>query len=259
MPHEVLIVDTKPEVEDTTFIHLRVPLARFAKYPSDARVLSVAWTKVKPADYPSLRYLVNRSMGTEHIDHKAMQEAGVKVLQIGDYCSNAIAGYVIDRFGKHFPGVHRERIAVVGMGRVGRTVADLLARGPYIVQPIHHDDWEWDVMSTLRECAGVTLHLPLTSQSEMWLNMNRIRCLDGAVIVNTARARLIHNKALLWGLGAGHIRHAYLDVGRGEALRSHPQVHITPHVAHFTPASRALRAEMTVALLEEALDGIYTD
>lgn len=255
MPPEVLILDVTP-AEDADYISRQIPQAKFSRAPSDATIISVAWTNILPGEYPSLRCIVNRSMGRDHVDRVGLEAAGVKVLQIGDYCSDAIAAYVWERLSFGLPP--KSTICVVGLGRIGQRVASLL-RGRYRVVRLHHSDWEWDISTALHGCAGVTLHLPLTPQSRHWLNVDRARYLDNAVLVNTARAGLVVNKALVWGLSTGHIKRAYIDVGTSGMLMSHPQVEMTAHIAHLTPASKTRRAELTVALLEEALDEVHVD
>jgi phosphoglycerate dehydrogenase-like enzyme len=65
------------------------------------------------------------------------------------------------------------------------------------------------------------------------------RLRPAAVIVNTARLRLIDEQALIAALDAGAIAGAALDVLSSEpppsdhALRAHPRVVLTPHFTWF--------------------------
>jgi D-3-phosphoglycerate dehydrogenase len=75
----------------------------------------------------------------------------------------------------------------------------------------------------------------------------------GGFVVNTARGGIVDEAALVPALSSGHLAGAALDVFEveppmaGHALRDHPRVLVTPHVAGVTPGSLV---EMGVAAAE---------
>ena len=96
----------------------------------------------------------------------------------------------------------------------------------------------------------VTLHLAYTPESQGLISRALLeRMKPGAWFVNTARARLVDNAALVDLLRAGRIRGAALDVHESEpppadyVFRTLPNVLITPHIGYNTreAASNMLR------------------
>ena len=100
----------------------------------------------------------------------------------------------------------------------------------------------------------ISLHLALNDDTRGFLGAAEIaRTKPGVILINTARAALIDETALLDALRSGHIRHAGLDVFHAEPLRpDHPlaamdNVTLTAHAGF-----RTLEASMT--LLRRAID-----
>jgi D-3-phosphoglycerate dehydrogenase len=83
----------------------------------------------------------------------------------------------------------------------------------------------------------------------------------GAFVVNTARGGIIDEAALLAALEFGHIAGAGLDVfemeppAPGDALRGHPKVIATPHVAGVTDGSLINMGVMAAECIVAALTG----
>ena len=100
----------------------------------------------------------------------------------------------------------------------------------------------------------ISLHLALNDDTRGFLGAAEIaRAKPGVILINTARAALVDETALLDALRSGHIRHAGLDVFHTEPLRpDHPlaamdNVTLTAHAGF-----RTLEASMT--LLRRAID-----
>ena len=93
----------------------------------------------------------------------------------------------------------------------------------------------------------VTLHLSYTPESEGIITRALLeRMKPGAWFVNTARARLVDNEALVALLRAGRLRGAALDVHETEPIppgeyvfRTQPNVLLTPHIGYNTREASA--------------------
>lgn len=113
----------------------------------------------------------------------------------------------------------------------------------------------------LRECPIVSLHAPSTEETYQMIGADQFAMLgDGAIFVNTARAHLIDEAALLAELQTGRI-YAALDVFEHEPLpedslfRQLQNVIITPHIAAHTQQARARQGRYCVDEIERFLRG----
>ena len=159
------------------------------------------------------------------------------------------------RVGKWSPRggmqLHGRKVAVLGLGEIGRTFAQMAAslgmrvagwnrtpvEAPYFVQ---------DLDVALRDAEIVSIHLALTEQTKSLVNAGRLGLLaPGAILVNTARAQVVDEPALRNALASGQVRHASLDVFADEPLpvnHAWQDVHnvtLTAHAAYMTDEAYA--------------------
>ncbi len=93
----------------------------------------------------------------------------------------------------------------------------------------------------LKEAQIVSLHLPTTSQTENTINASNIRLMrKDSILINTARGKLIEEKALINALINNEIGGAALDVFREEPLEDMALIKcegnliLTPHIGAQT-------------------------
>lgn len=106
----------------------------------------------------------------------------------------------------------------------------------------------------LAESHVVSLHLLLNDETKNFLNAERIaRLRPGAILLNTARAAVVDEDAMIAALRAGRIAHAGLDVFHeeplpgGHVLTTLENVTLSAHSAFRTP-------EASDTLIRRALD-----
>ena len=114
----------------------------------------------------------------------------------------------------------------------------------------------------LTESDLISFHLPFTPDTEGMITSERLgKTKPGVVIVNTARAQIIDETALIELLESGHVAAAGIDVFNQEPLaRGHPftkldNVVLTPHVAYNTPEASAAIIDMAIDNLEAFFNG----
>jgi phosphoglycerate dehydrogenase-like enzyme len=147
----------------------------------------------------------------------------------------------------HFrgPELAGRSIGLVGLGAIGRLVAEraqgfgmsVLAHDPYLTAA--PDGIELvSLEELLRRSDVVSIHCPLTPATRGLIDRDQLALMrSDAILVNTARAAVVDEDALLWALRSGAIGGAALDVFWAEPLvPDHPiaqldNVTITPHVA----------------------------
>ncbi len=147
----------------------------------------------------------------------------------------------------HFRGPELDGriIGLVGFGAIGRLVAErvrgfgmsVLAFDPFVVQqPAGAELVELDELLTRSDV--VSLHCPLTPETQGLIGERELALMGpDAVLVNTARAAVVDEAALLDALRSHRIGGAALDVFWEEPLApDHPiraldNVTVTPHIA----------------------------
>ncbi len=153
-----------------------------------------------------------------------------------------------------------QRIGVIGAGYTGRAVisrlnalgAKLWVYDPYLSQAEADalDLRKVGLEPLMRECRIVTLQAPATAETYRMLGAEQFGWLqDDALFINTARAYLIDEAALLAELQTGRIS-AALDVFEQEPLpldsplRGLENVMLTPHIASHTRPARMRQGQI---------------
>jgi glyoxylate/hydroxypyruvate reductase len=139
-------------------------------------------------------------------------------------------------------------VAVLGMGQMGRTVAQRLAANGYAVTGWSTAAGEAALPATLAGADIVINLLPLTPATRGLFDARRFAQMQpGAGFINLARGAHVVDADVLSALDSGRLRHAVLDVFHAEPLPGdhpfwrHPQVTVLPHVAAQTDPRSAAR------------------
>jgi len=174
----------------------------------------------------------------------------------------------IELFGK--------TVGVIGLGGIGTRVAQLCGalgmrvlawtRNPSPDRLAAAGATYADLDDLLAASDIVTLHLPHTSETDRLISAARLRLMKpSAFLINTARAELIEQDALIAALRDGRLAGAALDVFTDEPLlpddplRRLPNVVLTPHVGWNTPDANRRSVEIAVNNLISVLAGNPTN
>lgn len=223
-------------------------------YCSRLKVLSVAFT------------------GTEHIDMGYCQDQGIKVFNASGYATVAVAeltiGLIIDLYRhitlldaetrkggtrRHLLGqqLNGKVVGVIGTGAIGRQTAFYLqALGCNIIawdraenEKIVNAGIPYVTLDDLLSTSDiVTLHVPLTAETENLISFHELDlCKPSAIIINTARGKLINMTALSEALRNKKIAGAAVDVFETEPplpgnhpLLNAPNCILAPHIGYAT-------------------------
>jgi D-3-phosphoglycerate dehydrogenase / 2-oxoglutarate reductase len=240
------------------------------------------YTKRVFASAPDLRVVSRFGVGYDQIDVEAATRHRVAIAMAFGTNHEAVADYALalmlaladDVLNHHrqvrdgtwrmdfHPGFWGSTVGIVGLGRIGRSVARrCLAFGTtvlaYELQPdmtfIRKNEVRLVPLDTLlQEADFVTLHLPATAETTRFINRERLALMKpSAFLVNTARGALVDEIALCDALASGRLAGAGLDTfvqepPWGSRLRSLPNVILSPHSA--ASDERAKRATLSRAV-----------
>ena len=149
-------------------------------------------------------------------------------------------------------------LGIIGLGGIGREVLritrglgmDVIAwnRTPREGEPLVELD------ELLARADVISLHLALSDETRGFIGKAQVaRMKPGVILINTARAALVDEAALIEGLRCGRIRHAGLDVFHAEPLKpDHPLASIGNVTLTAHAGFRTLEASMI--LLRRAID-----
>jgi len=163
-------------------------------------------------------------------------------------------------------------IGVIGLGRVGETVArcakamgmNVIAHDPYMAEtkgPSLGINTVEKVEDLWPACDYVTTHTPLTKETRSLIDREAISKMKAGVrIINCARGGIVNEEALLEGLESGHVAGAALDVYESEPptnrkLVEHAKMLCTPHLGASTEEAQVRVAVDAANQMLDALRG----
>jgi len=238
------------------------------------------------------RAICRYGVGVDTIDLKAATECGILVGNVPDYSTDEVSNhaaalivalhrYIVPldravragnwqfRVGSPIQRLAGQTVGIVGLGRIGRRLAEKL-RGfsvTLIATDLYLQDWpDWVRKVSLDELLAtsdiVSLHCPLTEETRHMIDAAALRKMKPtAYLVNTARGGLVDSAALIQALREKWIGGAGLDVQEvepmpvGDPLASLDNVILTPHHAWYSEGSiMELKRKVATAMVR-ALNG----
>jgi glyoxylate reductase len=243
-----------------------------------------------------LRVVANFAVGYDNVDLDACRRRGVVVTNTPGVLTNATAELALaltlaaarrigeaeadlragrwhgwdpgDRLGLELSGA---TFGVVGMGRIGRRYAELVAGlageilyvnrsgKPDVERELHARRVAFEEL--LSRADVVSLHVPATPETAGLIGAPELEAMrPHAVLVNTARGTLIDADALAAALRDGGIGAAGLDVYEHEpevpqALLDVPRCVLLPHIGSATTRARNAMAALVADNVLAVLDG----
>lgn len=243
-----------------------------------------------------LRVIARAGVGVDNVDVPAATAAGVLVMNTPDANTVSTAEHTIAMIlaamrnvaGAHahviegkwerkkFMGrqVAGKTLGIVGLGRVGRAVAERamgLDMTVIAFDPLLSADSAMDgrvrlvrkLDDLLPQIDILTLHASMSADSKKMVGKQQLELMKpGAVLVNCARGALIDEAAVAEALKAGKLAGAAIDVFSTEPptdnpLLAAPNVVLTPHLGASTEeAQTAVSTEAVESILDYLTNGV---
>jgi D-3-phosphoglycerate dehydrogenase / 2-oxoglutarate reductase len=232
------------------------------------------------------RVIARYGIGVDNVDVEAATRAGIQVTNVPDYCLDEVADHAmalllasargivpaalgVREGGWTVPqeGIHRiegRRLALIGVGRIGRRVADrarafgyeIVAYDPYV------EGGAASVEEAVSGADAVSLHAPLTDETRNVIGDAALDAMERApVLINTSRGGLVDLEAVTRALEDGRLSGVALDVTEPEPLpadhplRTHPRAIVTPHMSFYSAEAQAELQRRAVEEVVRALTG----
>jgi len=224
------------------------------KIPSDIEVLSIFvhnYIDKKILDkLPKLKLIATRSTGYDHIDVDECKKRNIVVCNVPSYGENTVAEHAMalllnlskrvwwgiertkhkhsfDLTGLRGHDLKGKTIGIIGAGKIGLHMvkySKAFDTNVIVFDKFQNKElskqygFEYVSLDELFKTSDmISLHCPLTKETEHMINKNTIKKMkNGVIIINTARGGLIDEDALLQGLKSGKVAGAGLDVLEGE-------------------------------------------
>lgn len=244
---------------------------------------------------PKLKVIANYGAGFNNIDVTYASEKGIWVTNTPNVLQETTADLTwamilgvarqivpADRYtregkfkgwgAKIFLGgdVYGKTLGIIGCGEIGRSVAKR-ATG-FKMRVLYHQrnrlpDAQEKILNAeftslnqlLRESDFITLHVPLTDETEYMIGNDEIALMKKtAYLIHTARGKVIDDYALVAALKEGRLAGAALDVYESEpdlteGMRELDSLMLLPHIGS---ASFETRDRMALLVVDNVLDAI---
>jgi len=166
--------------------------------------------------------------------------------------------------GKQLTG---SRLGILGMGRIGRAIADRARSFGMIIHYFNRSRLSKDLEknavyhksleSLLSVSDFFSINCPATKETKHILNHESIKNFpDGAIVSNSARGDMIDDEAMVQALKSGKIYSLGIDVYNGEPnihpeYLTLPNVFVLPHLGSATKKTRTAMADLAVNNLKD--------
>lgn len=280
-------------------IYEQTPLDRIKARIADADVIilnKLPMNEQYLCDARNLKLICITATGTNNVDFEYTDRVGIRVKNVSGYSTEAVVGhtfalafYLLEHlnyydeyvksgayckspsftyFGKKFETLSELKWGIVGLGAIGRKVAQVAGVfGAKVVYystsgKNHSTDFEEVNFETLlRECDIISVHAPLTPQTENLFGKAEFRKMKKtAYFINVGRGPIVNEGALKNALLQGEIAGAGLDVLSKEPMqednplfeiKDSDKLIITPHIAWAATSARKRLMDMVYENVKE--------
>lgn len=231
-------------------------------------------------------------VGIDNVDIAAATKAGIWVARVPSYCVDEVAVHTVglllaairkisvrDRSvragGWNLQDTHKihrmagRRLGIIGFGAVGREVYKRLSTFNLAETLVYDPSKDPDLVreagaepvpleTLLKESDYVTIHAPLSDATAGLIDREKLHLMKpGAILLNTARGKIINQPDLVAALREGVIAYAALDVldseppAADDPILSLDNIILTDHCAYYSEQSIAeLKSKAAYNVLE---------
>jgi len=233
--HEITLISNALSFDTASFAERKDAVIVFTNDDLSGKVID------RLASY-GVKYILTRSVGTDHIDKKTAAKHGIKVANVPSYSSLAIAEHAvalafalnrkllksdnfdqllqfkIDEFiGFNFSG---KTVGILGLGNIGKVVANIyqgigckvIGYDPFYQEGIPNVK-QVSFNELLNNADIISVHIPLTDATKNLIGRETINKMkEGVMLINASRGAIINTRDVLEALESRKIGYLGLDV-----------------------------------------------
>lgn len=248
----------------------------------------------------NLKLICVFAIGYNNIDLEFCRDHNIKVRNVPGYCSGSVCQHtfallfslienmryyddfvkngsysrsgIANHLGKRFFEIEGKKWGIIGMGSIGRRVADCAAAFgadvcySSISGAVREEKYPDVPLTTLlSECDIITVHAPLNEKTHHLIGEKELKMMKKtAVIVNVGRGSVIDEAALQEAIDDGVVAGAALDVYSEEPpkadspimnLKNKEKIVYTPHIAWGSVQARERCISMTADNIQAFING----
>ena len=162
-------------------------------------------------------------------------------------------------------------LGIMGLGQVGRLVVqrakafkmEIIACDPYVSEDIGREleIQLVDLNELLSKADYVSLHTSLSPETENMINEKTLGLMKpGAILINSARGKLVDEAALANALKTGVIKAAAIDVFRNEPPgQDNPLIGLPNilHLPHLGASTEEAQRDVALQIAEQVIDALH--
>ncbi len=219
-----------------------------------------------------LKFVGTGSSGMDHLDTDYLEHNHIHVASSNGCNSRAVAEYVMTSLllwkEKHQPNRQIPKVGVVGVGKAGSAVIQLLQN--FGVECVAYDppraereaDFKSAKLEEVLNCDILTFHIPLIKSGDHatfhWLDAEKLSHHSYKLIINAARGGIVDETVLLQKHKEGTVQQFVLDVWEGEPDFNNElaeQAFIaTPHIAGYSEQAKIKATQFICDEMAEFFD-----
>jgi D-3-phosphoglycerate dehydrogenase len=237
---------------------------------------------------PNMKLIIRGGVGVDNVDIQYCNNRNICVNNTPDASSIAVAELAIglmlgiqrkivtahnttkngEWIKKQLKGreLYKKTLGLIGIGRIGTEVAkrakafemNVIAYDPYVkeseIKLVELDE-------LLKTSDFISLHTPATEETKGMVNKEMIaKMKDTAILINTARGKLLNEQDVYEALQEGTLGYAGLDVYSSEPPEGSPllnadNVLLTPHLGASTHENMDRISEIVCRIIKDFKDG----
>lgn len=220
--------------------------------------------------FPRLKYIVSATTGHTHLQYTKENFTGIcltlkgetefldEITTVADFTIYLILKLARE-VGPYPISLNGKKLGILGMGRIGRHVAERAMSMGMDVQEFDKEHTQYYLKGLFISCDFISVHLEETEKTRWLVSKNLLYNMKPtAFFINTARGSIVNESALMNALIKKKIAGAAVDVRQSDFyLNSRtPNLIVTDHIAGRVLEDRIKTDEFMVTKLKENL--LYT-